>query len=465
MASSNDNDELTQFLSFHFPWVFSGEVDRRTEKVRRRLQRIVDEPLTYSHFNSLIHQFIPGVAKGFFAYYFLKVTDEPTCMIDEAPSPDDRNIATIPQLMWGIKRFYVDALLFFPDIRTAYETLREKTLEGLALFFKGQRFDTAEMRSRGPSMALENISPEDRYLISEIACKTYSPLPTEDEPRIFKILKNQYRTGGFKRVRIKTIVDAAIKAHSDDYQLQLALPFATEEFQDEEVMSEEQLVLKVSSVLERFRKVRPAALQNTETYLGYCGELDVYVATSMRNRQDFIDMASHCGKIFTDDRLKPFNLRYFDPTLSAAKSHEDKGLLECLMVYQAKALVYFAGHKDSWGKDSEAAMALMFGKPVIVYCPPTPDGLNRLKLFRDIHPLSRLVRRDTGVAVGALITSDIDQVIELLERTFTNRMQYEIAHDGDGYFRLKERITGSVVRLCTNSQMLHDAFKEHWNTG
>ena len=45
-------------------------------------------------------------------------------------------------------------------------------------------------------------------------------------------------------------------------------------------------------------------------------DLDVYVATSMRNRQDFRNMAETCERIFSDLRLKEMNLRYFDPTFT-----------------------------------------------------------------------------------------------------------------------------------------------------
>jgi hypothetical protein len=67
-------------------------------------------------------------------------------------------------------------------------------------------------------------------------------------------------------------------------------------------------------------------------------------------------MADTCERIFADARLKQLNLRYFDPTLSAAAGHEDKGLIECLMVKCAKILVYCAGERESYGKDAEAAM-------------------------------------------------------------------------------------------------------------
>jgi hypothetical protein len=45
--------------------------------------------------------------------------------------------------------------------------------------------------------------------------------------------------------------------------------------------------------------------------------------------------------------LPTLNLRYFDPTLSAAEGHEDKGLIECLMVKCAKAVVYCARERES----------------------------------------------------------------------------------------------------------------------
>ena len=69
----------------------------------------------------------------------------------------------------------------------------------------------------------------------------------------------------------------------------------------------------------------------------------------MRSRQDFRDMATDCDKIFSDERLKSLNLRYFDPTLSATEGHEDKGLIECLMVKCAKARQVFSSEHNRTG--------------------------------------------------------------------------------------------------------------------
>jgi hypothetical protein len=189
------------------------------------------------------------------------------------------------------------------------------------------------------------------------------------------------------------------------------------------------------------------------------GDLDVYVATSMRTRNDFRNMADTCDEIFGDGRLKSLHLRHFDPTVSAAAGHEDKGLIECLMVKCAKALVYCAGDKDSYGKDAEAAMALSLGKPVIFYC----DQEQKHRFFRDIHPLSRLIEFKTGVAVGAIATDSKKEVSTLLARIFQNKMEYVLDHPKPDYLRLKEKLTGSVVRLQTNDQMLSETFWNHYH--
>jgi hypothetical protein len=179
----------------------------------------------------------------------------------------------------------------------------------------------------------------------------------------------------------------------------------------------------------------------------------------MRTRQDFRNMAETCDQIFGDARLKGMNLRYFDPTLSAAGGHEDKGLIECLMVKCAKLLVYCAGEKESYGKDAEAAMALSLGKPVIFYC----DQERRHRFYRDVHPLSRLIEFETGIAVGSMVTDKIDEVSELIYRLLENRMVYSLEQSKPGFLRLKDTLTSSVVRIQTNDQLLAETFWNHYH--
>jgi len=187
-------------------------------------------------------------------------------------------------------------------------------------------------------------------------------------------------------------------------------------------------------------------------------DLDIYVATSMRKRQNFRDMAVACENIFGDKRLEKFHLRYFDSTMSAARGHEDKGLIECLMVKCAKVLIYTEGEKESYGKDAEAAMALSRGKPVIFYC----DKGVKTNFYKNVHPLSRLIDFRSGVAVGAIVSDDIVEVTELVWRIFSNEMEYEFRHHESrpGYLKLHEKLTGSVIRLQTNDELLSTTF---WN--
>ena len=79
--------------------------------------------------------------------------------------------------------------------------------------------------------------------------------------------------------------------------------------------------------------------------------------------------------------------------------------------------------------------------------------------------MSRLIKFDNGVAVGAMIAESVEQVTELLIRLFENRMQYKLEQHprGSGYLRLIEPETGSVVRVQTNNVLLTETFWNHYH--
>jgi hypothetical protein len=104
-------------------------------------------------------------------------------------------------------------------------------------------------------------------------------------------------------------------------------------------------------------------------------------------------------------------------------------------------------------------MALSLGKPVIFYC----DQEQRSRFYRDVHPLSRLIEFETGVAVGAMVTDSLPEVSELLLRLFENKMIYRLDQPKRGYLRLKEEMTDSVVRLQTNDRLLAETFWNHYH--
>ena len=464
------DDILSQFSLFSLGgdgisgWLTANTDDR----VFARLSEIEDNPLTKAQLNQLLvfgHQ--APVSDGFFRYYWLELPSSHPYPVDRLEPFDGRwlvgvdGITSLSHLKWGMLRLFTDALLYFGDVRTAFRVLRVLSRIELETFFVKRRFETEAIKSRGDVLEFTGISQDDRYLIFEMACKSFGDSP-ETEGGMLQALREAYETHSSENAGKPTFRHLITGNLPTVYlERQAEFEFSMDDILDEPIDSEDDFSIKFDSVASKFFQARERALANTEYYLSMANDLDVYVATSMRKRQDFRDMASFCERVFGNDALTDLKLRYFDPTLSAALGHEDKGLIECLMVKCAKVLVYYAGETDSYGKDAEAAMALSLGKPVIFYC----DEERRSRFYRDVHPLSRLIEFETGVAVGAMVTDRIQDVVELLRRLFNNDMQYSLEKhpDREKYLRLKEGVTESVVRVQTDYQLLTETFWNHYH--
>lgn len=116
------------------------------------------------------------------------------------------------------------------------------------------------------------------------------------------------------------------------------------------------------------KSVVEVGMRNHEAYLA-SDHLDVYVATSMRAKHEYLMVNDLTRKIFRHESLAPLKLRWFDPTQAYCLDRIDKGLSEALMLKRAKCTVYFAQESDTLGKDSELASTLAQGKPVIAFVP------------------------------------------------------------------------------------------------
>lgn len=126
---------------------------------------------------------------------------------------------------------------------------------------------------------------------------------------------------------------------------------------------------EVARALESRRKeVVEQAIRNQAAYLA-SDHLDVYVATSMRAKHEFIAISRTVKKIFEQDSVRHLKLRWFDPTQAYCSNRIDKGLAEALMLKRASCTIYLAQESDTLGKDSELASTLAQGKPVIAYVP------------------------------------------------------------------------------------------------
>jgi hypothetical protein len=458
---------LNEFSLFSVPTGGIGEwlTEATHQDVFERLGRIDVEPLSAVQLNQLLvlgHEAPAG--DGFFHYYWLRVPERHPYNVSEIAGFSEgwlksEAILSLEHLRWGVYRLYIDALLYFGNVRTAFRSLRDLGYSELEAFFNSKRFDTESIRRRGPPLPLKSIAKDSRYLISEMACKSYGDIPGTggDLNRALIEAYGVHAAAGNPAPTIRELLENRVPTELQARQQEFI--FSSDEVLDERVNSQSELQAKYEHIAAKFSGARSSALDNTRFYLSMLNDLDVYVATSMRSRQDFRSMADTCEKIFSDSRLKGMNLRYFDPTLSAAGGHEDKGLIECLMVKCAKLLVYCAGEKESYGKDAEAAMALSLGKPVIFYC----DQEQRRRFYRDVHPLSRLIEFETGVAVGAMVTDKLEDISELIFRLFENQMVYYLEQPKPGFLRLKERLTDSVVRLQTNDRLLAETFWNHYH--
>lgn len=431
-----------------------------------RFDKIEESPIKKVQLNQLLvmgHE--APVSNGFFKYYWCDIPaghpyDVQTVEYFPSESIGRDQILSLKEFKWGMARLFIDSLLYWGNVRTGYRELRNLSHKQLVELFNNKRYKIEDILSRGPSLELENIAKDKRYLISEMACKSYEAKEDveEDLKELLLLAFRSFREKSTGSITIGTLITGDFVGSNYESR-QVELSFSADEMIDVSVDSEEDIINSFDALYGEFSSAREAALLNTKRYLSMVNDLDVYVATSMRTRQDFRDMANKTEKIFTHKCLEDLEVRYFDPTLSAANGHENKGLIECLMVKCAKVLVYCAGEKESYGKDAEAAMALSLGKPVIFLC----DHQQRARFYKEVHPLSRLIHFETGVAMGAIVTDKEDDVSILIERVFENKMQYDLEHDGNGYLRLKERLTDSIIRLQTNDRLLNETFWNHYH--
>jgi len=120
------------------------------------------------------------------------------------------------------------------------------------------------------------------------------------------------------------------------------------------------------------QQVCDKGVRNHHAYL-VSDHLDVYVATSMRRRHEYTEVAEFTHQLFSHNRIRDLKLRWFDPTQAYCPDRVDKGLAEALMLKRAKCTLYLAQESDTLGKDSELASTLAQGKPVIAYVPSPTD--------------------------------------------------------------------------------------------
>src|SRR6266487_1383494 len=201
---------------------------------------------------------------------------------------------SIDELRAGVDRFRKLGMLLYGNVKFAFKTLsadREDFLEALTFFTK--RTEKSFEERHDPIHPIEKIPGDRTYYLGYVI---------EDE------LKRR------------------IEADPSDA-----------------IAREQEAIRKATTEVGR---------RNYEAYL-VSDHLDVYVATSMRERHEYQEIHDLTEKIFNDPRVKELKLRYFDPTQAYCIERLDKGLAEALMLKRAKCTIYLAQESDTLGKDSE----------------------------------------------------------------------------------------------------------------
>lgn len=244
---------------------------------------------------------------------------------------------------------------------------------------------------------------------------------------------------------------------------------------DELIASQEHIKQTIDDFIAEVRRCRRAGIKNQEQYINSASEMDVYVATSMRDERDYLEMKTFIDQVFGRRDIERLNLRYFDPTQAYCPNKYDKGLVECLMIRCANVTIYCAQRQDTMGKDSELAITLGLGKPVIVYVPYGENDEDReayerrARVFADVHPLSLQVNQTTGNTNGIILVRDVNQCADVLYALAKNQLKVTISRECEPdmlsgetsiFWVLREAVTGndSVVRVATGWKHLRTAF-------
>ncbi|RKH44746.1 helix-turn-helix domain-containing protein [Corallococcus sicarius] len=277
------------------------------------------------------------------------------------------------QFSAAVQRYQSEAIRLFPTFMQAYEEMnRTNNLEGLVSALKIRVLD--DYRDRAPWNRVEVIDEGSLRDLGYIAAAKLDQERKEREELVKWLMEmsafiqknGPAAIAEFKPKRRREMESLLRKFGSRLSHGPMSSLFspAPEELEAEA----SRLAPKDETDRARIAKTQAVGLRNLSQYLA-ADHMDVYVATSMRDDSDFVSVNRFVQQLFEHAELKPLKLRFFNPTQSWVEDRIAKGLVEALMLRRSSATIYMAQKGDTFGKDSEASVALGQGKPVIVYVP------------------------------------------------------------------------------------------------
>jgi hypothetical protein len=304
----------------HYKKLFDSDMFRNDRNLLGLLLNGAKEKgLNYEQFNELLLLLNQDrVSKPFFNFFFR----------ENDISSEDLNIS-LNNLKEGVIKFREFAMLCFGNFRFAYKQLIKKNspeLEKVRERYSKEASTILDKFRNRPSrmLRIDSIKRDETWYTGYI-----TQIKFKKEKAFLEESISSVRTNKSKLLQVKVAYDKIEKA---------------------------------------IRAAENKALGNTNIYLTW-DYMDVYIATSMRNKWEFQEAHDFINGVFGESMIKKLKLRYFDPTQSKYEDRIDKGLIEGLMLKRVECCIYMAQESDTMGKDSELAATLAQGKPVIAYVP------------------------------------------------------------------------------------------------
>ncbi len=342
----------------------------------------------YSHFNSILTFYgEKSVSRDFFRHFL-----------------GEGNFSSVEDFKRKVKEFQEIAIRIYGSFRQAFKVLRSAPDIRVELA-PLKAVDEILFTKRRPFFSVENI-PADRlddlgYISAErirLDHRERQGLSTKLH-QFAQWLKEhpEESAHGYAQVSLKNFrrIQTLLRHFDSPLEIEDTLFSSI----DAEAVEKEAIhIAPKDSDLARIQETQEMGLRNLAAYLTE-PHMDIYIATSMRERADFISVNAFVTDLFQDSAISHLNLRYFNPTQSWVADRVAKGLVEALILKRSKISIYMAQKTDTFGKDSEASVSLGQGKPVIVYVPKLLDLENKID-SEELMKMADHQLQDLGVALG-----------------------------------------------------------------